>query len=93
VAVQRLYFAGHTKLLVARTECQAFIARTRVKSRQTTDERRFSSRRIKILLWNVTEHSLKRGPLHEIKIRSKAEKGVWKYLLRFENAKYFIIIK
>lgn len=93
VAVQHLYFTGHMKLLVSRTECQAFIACTRVKSRQTTDARRFSFRRTKILLWNVKEHSLKRGLLHETKIRSKAEKGVWKDLLIFENGKYFIIIK
>jgi hypothetical protein len=77
VDVQRLYFAGHKKVLVSRTECQAFIACTKVKSRQTTDARRISFRTIKILMWNVTEHSLKRGLLHEIKIRSKAEKGVW----------------
>jgi hypothetical protein len=93
VDFQRLYFAGHRKVSVSRTEFQAFITCTRVKSRQTTDARRISFRRIKILLWNVTEHSLNRRLFHYIKTPSKAEKWVWKDLLRFEKSKYFIIIK
>ena len=85
MAVQRLYVAGHRKVLVSRAECQAFITCTRVKSRQTAESRRIFIRRIKILLWNETEHSLKRTLLYEVKIRSRAEKRVWKDFFFYDS--------